>query len=268
LVAGLSLLVGCGDDGTSGTGGEGAGSDGGGKTTGSGGGGGDGGGGTNETCTTPTPVPCEDDVILTMNLQDDITNGMIVNTPEGTGFHSAVDATAGGPFATDPESYTFAKFTTTGLEKVSISDEDALTSMDWDISIRRNIIRLNSGHSGPSCVTGARVPGTATYDEVTTVPPDLTFRKDLYFTETCEFIPDGSGLESSPATVLSGYYEYQSCVEMTGNVYVIGLADGRLLKFTVTHYYNEAVQQQCNDTGTIPMMNTGSGEMQVRWSFF
>ena len=49
--------------------------------------------------------PCEDDVILQMNLKDDIAPGDIDNTPDGSGFRTTVDATAGGAFAPDPDSF-------------------------------------------------------------------------------------------------------------------------------------------------------------------
>ena len=39
---------------------------------------------------------------------------------------SAIDATAGGAFASDPTSYTYAKFGADGLTKVALGDEAAL----------------------------------------------------------------------------------------------------------------------------------------------
>src|SRR5262245_16087908 len=97
----------------------------------------------------PGTVACSDQVILEPNLQKDITKGLITDMADGTGWISAVDATAGGAFAPTPESYTYAKFTDQGLTKVMISDEMALDSVDWDIAFRRYVIRINSGNSGP-----------------------------------------------------------------------------------------------------------------------
>jgi len=249
----LSIVAACGDSG---------------DTSGTSSNGGSGGGGTAQpACTDPTPVPCEDQVVLQMNLKSTPTDTGITNTTEGAGFVSLIDATAGGPFSTDPTSYTYGRFTDDGLVKVDISDEDSLDSMDWDIAFRRYVGRINSGHSGPSCVTAARLPGTPDYDALSAEPDNLTFRADNYFTESCELIPDGSGLEGSPATALSSYWSYPGCVAMTGNVYVLELASGRKLKLTVTSFYNDDVQQQCDTQGTIPMTNTGSGVLRVRWAF-
>ncbi|NUP06077.1 MAG: hypothetical protein HOW73_08465 [Polyangiaceae bacterium] len=262
--------IGCGDDTTSTGGGDEGGGATGGQPAQGGSGGSDGSGGSGPVepaCTEPTAVRCEDQVILGMNLQSEPAPGGIETTAEGDGFVSVIDATAGGAFATTPDSYTYGRFTDTGLEKVSISDEDSLTSMDWDIAFRRYVGRINSGNSGPSCVAAARVPGAPMYDELTSVPDDLTFRKDEYFTENCELIPDGTGLEGSPATALSSYWTYPGCVQMTGNVYVVQLASGRHVKLTVTNFYNDESQEQCQTQGTVPMQDTGSANIRIRWAF-
>lgn len=244
-------------------------SSGGGGSGGSGGSDASGGGGTGggALCSEPTAVPCEDQVILQMNLQTDITPGLIDNQQDAGAWVSAIDATAGGAFASDPDSFTYGKFTDAGLQKVEISDEDSIGSMDWDIAFRRYVVRINSGHSGPSCVQAGRLGGTPTFEEVTEVPSDLVLRKDEYFTESCEVIPDGSGLPGSPATALSSYWSYPGCVAMTDHVFVAQLADGRYVKLRVEAYYSPDVQDQCDTTGAVPMSNTGSGNIIMRWAY-
>ncbi len=240
------------------------------STTGAGGGGTGGGGGAGggaaPACTDPTAVPCSDEVLLDMNLQSVPAPGLVSSTADGAGWTSMIDATAGGAFATTPDSYVYAKFTATGLEKVAISDEESLDSMDWDIAFRRYVVRINSGHSGPSCVTAARVPPGPTYESVTSVPDGLTFHKDEYFTDSCELIADGTGLPGSPATALSSYWTYPGCVQMTYNVYVVELASGEHLKLTVDRYYDETNQAECQATGAVPMGNTGAANFVVRWA--
>ena len=261
----LTLLPACGSDPADPSG---AGATGGSGGAGGGGGGGAGGGGGGEPagCSEPSDIPCEDQVIQGMNLQNDIAPGLITNEPDGSGFRTGVDATAGGAFVSDPDSYVYGKFTETGLQKVEISDEDSITSMDWDIAFRRYVVRINSGNSGPSCVTATRTKVGTTYEELAEVP-DLPFRKDEYFSEACELIPDGSGLPGSPATALSGFWTYTSCVKMTGTVYAVHLADGRAVKFLVDTWYEPTVQEQCNTTDSIPMMNSGSANFRIRWAF-
>ena len=237
------------------------------ETSGTGGSGGA-GGSSAAVCTEPTLVPCEDQVILEMNLQTVAAPGLISSVADGAGFTTSVDATAGGAFATTPHSYVYGRFTETGLQKVDISDEESLTSMDWDIAFRRYVIRINSGHSGPSCVTAARVPpASGPYDAIATVPDGLTFRADEYFTASCELIADGTGLPGSPATALASYWTYPGCVQMTFNAYVVELASGRHLKLTVDRYYNEASQQQCQDTDSVPQTGSDAANPVLRWAF-
>jgi hypothetical protein len=233
------------------------------------GGGGDGGGGAGggPLCTDPTAVVCEDQVILQMNLQSDITPGLIDNQDDAGAWLSAIDATAGGAFASDPDSYTYGKFTDAGLQKVDISDEDSITSMDWDIAFRRYVVRINSGHSGPSCVQAGRLGGSPVFDEVTAVPSDIVLHEDEYFTESCEVIPDGSGLPGSPATALGSYWSYPGCVAMTDHIFIAQLADARFVKLRVESYYTPEVQDECDTTGAVPMSNTGSGSIVLRWAY-
>lgn len=273
LIFGGIGMWGCGGGDTgSGGGGSGTTSTGGTATGGGGTGGATGGGGTGGTlaplCTDPATVACSDNIILEMNLQVDPTKGEITNTADGAGWTSHIDATAGGAFASTPDSYTYGKFTADGLTKVNIGDEDSLTSMDWDVAFRRYVARVNSGDSGPSCVQAAPVPGKK-YEDVTALPDALSYHPDEYFTDPpdCSLIPDGSGLMNSPATALSGYWEYPGCVKTTGMVFVLELADGHHVKLIVDDYYSPSIQEQCNTTGSIPMSNTGSANFIVRWSY-
>lgn len=242
----------------------------GGGTGGDGGAGGAGGGGGAPAACEPAKVACSDEIILGMNLQTDIAPGKIQNTAEATGgFLSKIDATAGGFGAQDPDSYVHARFTDMGLEKVDISDQASLDSMDWDVAFRRFVIRVNSGSSGPSCVTAARVPGTVAFDDYTAAADSLMYKPDVYFTESCELIPDGSGL-GSPATVLSSFWNYPGCVQMTDHVYVVALRDGRKVKLAVQSYYSDAAQAQCDactmNCSGLPL--SGSANIQLRWAFF
>lgn len=268
----LAPLAACGSDtGEGGSGGTttSATSNGGGGSNTGGGGSNTGGGGAAPTplCETPTPVACADQVILDMNFQPDPAPGAITTTADGAGFKEEIDATAGGPFATTPDSYVYGKFTKDGLTKVAISDEQSLDSMDWDIAFRRYVVRINSGDSGPSCVQGARVPGAAKFEDVSAVPANLAYHTDDYFTDSCMIIPDGSGLPGSPATALSSFWTYPGCVQMTDHVFVIALADGRHVKLVVDSYYSPTVQETCDTTGSVPMSNTGSANYVVRWAY-
>ncbi|MSP61628.1 MAG: hypothetical protein EXR72_15100 [Myxococcales bacterium] len=208
-------------------------------------------------------VECTDQSVLELNLFRKVSPAKIVSTAKGGGWESAVDATGGGFSPT--QSYVYATFTDQGLKKLDITDEDAFASMDWDIAFRRFVIRLNSGISGPSCVTGARTPAATVYDSLATPPANLEYRTEEYFTKSCDYVPDGSGL-NSPGTALQSFWEYPGCVKMTGNVFVLKRADGTTVKFTVTGYYESAAQMTCEKTGMVPMGSVG-GKVGVRWAF-
>lgn len=208
-------------------------------------------------------VMCTDQSIQQLSLFRQVNSAMVTNTSAAGVFTSSIDATGGG--MSPNRSYVYAKFTDTGLQRVDIGDEDAFTSSDWDIAFRRFIIRLNSGISGPSCVTGARTATGTTFDGVTSVPSGLAYRTEEYFTATCDYVPDGSGL-MSPGVALQSFWEYPGCVKMTLNVFVLELADKRHVKFQVTRYYSQAAQMECDTVNTIPTPS-GAGNYQVKWAF-
>lgn len=214
-------------------------------------------------------VACTDQSVQQLALFRPVNAATIDNTQTGGVFTTEIDATAGatGGNITPNKSFVYARFTDQGLERVDVGDEDAFTSMDWDIAFRRFVIRLNSGVSGPSCVTAARTATGTTFDGLTAVPDNLDYRTEEYFTATCDYVPDGSGL-MSPGVALQSYWVYPGCVKMTNNVFVLALADGRHVKLQVLRYYSEASQKTCDETDMLPMgMPSGAAHFVIKWAF-
>jgi HmuY protein len=178
-------------------------------------------------------------------------------------FHTLIDATGGG--LAPSKSYVYARFSDTGLKAVAISDEDAFSSLGWDIAVRRYVIRLNSGVSGPGDVTAARTQPKTDFDTLKSVPSELDYRTEEYFTDSCDFVSDGSGI-GTPATALASFWSYQACVAMTHNVYVVALPDERHVKLEVLSYYAPDKQLTCDETGMVPMPS-GAGSMRIRWAY-
>ncbi len=214
----------------------------------------------------PTLPSCIDESILQLSLFANPNGALIDNEVDGRGFLTHVDATGGGPSSS--LAYVYARFTDAGLVKVNVGDEAAFESTDWDIAFRRFVIRLNSGVSGPSCVTGARTASGTSYDALGFAPDGLAYRAEDYFSSSsCEFVPDGSGL-GFPGTVLQSFWSYPGCVQMSGNVFVLRLANGRRLKLMVTSYYSPEVQAICDSTGSVPTgPANGAGHLRLRWAF-
>jgi hypothetical protein len=212
---------------------------------------------------TAVEVPCRDEafVSLQMNLTDTAEDAF-TNTAAGPAFSTDIVATAGGFGGSGP--WVYGKFNDDGLTAALVADDASFGSLDWDIAFRRFVVRLNSGSGGPSCVAGSRTaPGTS-FDELSTIPTEVEWNQEQFISGTCELIPDGSGLEGAPAVVLQNWWNYdEGCVATTGNVYLLQLADGRVLKMIIDEYYLSG-QQQCNTNGTTGM---GGGNFTLRWQW-
>jgi len=212
-------------------------------------------------------VACTDESVRTLRLFPTPNTSRIADEPTDPGtFQTYIDASAGG--TNTSKGFIYARFSDEGLKPVAISDEDAFTSHDWDIAFRRYVIRLNSGVSGPGEVTGARTRAKTEFASLDSVPADLEYRTEEYFTgDNCDFVNDGSGI-GAPATALASFWSYSACVAMTHNVYVIALKEPkeRHVKLEVLAYYNPESQAVCDETGEVPPAN-GAGSIRIKWAF-
>lgn len=221
------------------------------------------GGEPEEVCTEPADMECVDQIILDFSLHDDrVSEGDVTTEVDGADFVSSIDATGGGYDRYTRNAWVYVKFTPDGLQKVEIDDETALESMDWDLSMRRYIIRLNGGTSGPSCVGSASFL-ESTYDGLTEVPEGLPYIYDDFYTDDCTLTTDSSGLPGSPSVALGTWWTYDGCVQTTMVPHLIQLADGHIVKMRVEEYY-ESGQEACNNgTGS----GNDSGNLQLRWTY-
>jgi len=219
--------------------------------------------GPEAVCEEPTDVSCVDALILDLSLHDDRTSeGDVSTTTDGADFVSEIDASAGGYERAHLNAWVYVKFTPDGLEKVEIDDETALESMDWDLSLRRYILRLNGGSSGPSCV-GAASFHESTYADLTSVPDGIPYVQDDYYTSDCTITTDSSGLPGSPSVALGPWWSYDGCVQTTLVPHLIQLADGHVVKMVVEEYY-EQDQETCNENGS---GGRNSGMYTIRWQY-
>lgn len=205
-------------------------------------------------------VACVDAAIAELSLQEELVSaGTVNNTRDGADWVSQVDATAGGVMVAAMNPWVYLRFTDAGLERVELDDVAALASSEWDIAAKRFGIRVNSGVSGPSCVTVAAPGGT--YAALQTAPAEASFAAEDFFTADCTLVEDDSGQPGNPAYRMAGWWGYSGCVSTTGAPYVLRLADGRTIKLVVEAYY-EAGQEECNASGA---MGTGAAKMTWRW---
>jgi hypothetical protein len=209
-------------------------------------------------------VACIDEQIAQLILFEAPAAGSI--TEEGTepgSFSTLIDATAGG--LTTTQSFVYARFTDSGLEKLPIGDEAAFASSSWHIAARRYVLRVNSGVGGPGTVRAARTEPGTTFEGLLAVPEGLVYRTEQYYTESCEFVPDTSGV-GAPSTALSSFWSYPGCVKMTNNVFVLALPEQHHVKLQVVSYYPPDNHQRCQDTAMI-MVPSGAGALRIRWAF-
>ncbi len=206
-------------------------------------------------------VPCEDAMILDLGLVSGVVSqGAVENTADGDDWVSSIDATAGGIVDAPNNPWLYLRFTDDGLEAVAIDDLQALESEDWDIAAKRFGLRLNSGSSGPSCVTVATMD--ADYADVSDVPDSATFQGEAFYDGACTLIDDGSGAGGANYA-LTPWWFYPGCVGVTYTPFVLERSDGRHVKFMVESYYAEG-QAECNASGA---MGTGSANFVWRWAF-
>jgi hypothetical protein len=214
-------------------------------------------------CVETVEVACEDAIIQDLALHDDkISDGDVNTSTDGPDFISTVDASAGGYNDSVNNPWVYVKFTADGLEKVEIDDETALDSMDWDMSLKRFMIRLNGGTSGGSCVGSVSLL-EGDYDSLTEIPAGLSYVVDEFYSSDCVIINDSSGLPGSPQLALAPWWSYSECVKTTGVPHLIQLADGSVIKMVVDAYYTSG-QEDCNaGTGS----GTGSADYTLRWAY-
>ena len=219
--------------------------------------------GLDPVCTEPVAPACVDEMILDLSLHDDKTSrGDVTTTTDGADFVTAIDASAGGYSQAANNAWVYVRFGADGAEKLEIDDESALEDMTWHLALRRFIVRVNSGDSGPSCVGAAAMIGSS-YADVTTVPEGITYLQDDYYTDDCTIINDSSGLPGSPQVAMGAWWSYDGCVQTTGTPMLLQLEDGRVIKLVVETYYEGNGQEECNENSST---TAESGFFTIRWA--
>lgn len=168
-----------------------------------------------------------------------VSTGTVVNTPdEGLPgvFTTVVDASAGG--AAEQANNPFVYLDLDGEEgatKVEVDDLASFTSTDWDIALKRFVIRSNSGDSGPADQEVATAPG----DELGTGTdvPSESFADDDWTGEGCTLVQDSTG---GPRTRFSNWYQVQAGrFEPRAVTHFIRLGGGRYAEVDVQTYYGD-----------------------------
>ena len=137
--------------------------------------------------------------------------------------------------------YGAGKYSFFSLEtNTKVSSADSASS-NWDFAFAGTTVRVNNGTSGPG--NGGAFVYTGTFDALTSVPVDSTFRVD---SATVYAITKGSG---------KGWYTYDgpnNIVTATpGRVLVIRTASGKYAKVEILNYYRGGVTPATTATDSI-----------------
>lgn len=123
------------------------------------------------------------------------------------------------------------KFTFYSLETNSVIPNTDSNSAKWDIGLRGSTIITNAGTSGPG--NGGAFVYVGTFEELTKVPADSTFRVDA--------------APNYAITALNnrGWYTYSQPVNLLtplpGRILVIKTASGKYAKIEILNYYKGGV---------------------------
>lgn len=168
-----------------------------------------------------------------------VSTGTVVNTPDedlpGV-FTTVIDASAGGAAEQANQPFVYLDLEGEGgAAAVEIDDVASFESTDWDIALKRFVIRSNSGDSGP----GDEEVATATGEELgtSTDVPSESFADDDWTADGCTLVRDETG---GPRTRFSNWYQVQAGrFEPRAVTHFIRLGGGRYAEVDITTYYGD-----------------------------
>jgi HmuY protein len=146
-----------------------------------------------------------------------------------------VDASAGGTMnaAQNPWIYLSLK---TGT-KVAVSDPGSFTSKDWDLALKRPLLRTNDGDGGPG-KGGAVLLDGKLFDAVTAADAaNAALVTEAWFDEACNLKADPTG---AITTTFNGWYDYDQATNKLSphpGTFIVRGGDGALYKVAILNYY-------------------------------
>ena len=143
-----------------------------------------------------------------------------------------IDATAGGFAAAKDNPWVYVRLS--DAVQVAVTDPEADGSLEWDLALKRDVIRTNGGDSGPGSAGAART--TNAFAGVTSADvTGATFAVDDFLDAQCEALTDPTG---KPLTAMADWYDYDSgamTLSPKPLTFIVRAADGQ------THYKLEIV---------------------------
>jgi hypothetical protein len=164
-----------------------------------------------------------------------------------------VDASAGGAMAAAQNPWIYLDLKTGA--KVAVTDPGSFTSKDWDLALKRPLLRTNGGDGGPGAGGAVLLDGKL-FDAVTAADAaSATIAAEVWFDAACNLNKDPTG---AIATTFSGWYDYDQATNKLAphpGTFIVRGGDGALYKLAIRAYY-------ANPDGTTGMAG-GRYEIEV-----
>lgn len=167
-----------------------------------------------------------------------VSTGEVTNEPGGDAepgvWVTTADASAGGAANQAMNPFVYLRLTAEGAIKVEIDDPASFASDEWDIALKRYVIRANDGDSGPGISEVSSVPS----DDLTFASlPSGNFGVDDWTSPECTLVVDDVG---GPRTRFANWYDVQGGKFVpTGVIHMLRLQDGFYAEIDIDTYYGD-----------------------------
>jgi hypothetical protein len=169
----------------------------------------------------------------------EVSSGAVDNQPDELAqevFTTVVDASAGGAAGQAEQPFVYLDLEAEdGAAAVAIDDVASFESTDWDIALKRFVIRSNSGDSGPADIEVATIQSEELRED-DDVPSQL-FADDDWTSAECALLRDAT---TGPRTRFSNWYEVTAGrYEPRPVLHLVRLGAGRYAEVDVVTYYGD-----------------------------
>ena len=196
--------------------------------------------------------PCDSEWRDAVNPQAMTTTGKVSTTTSGSINTTVADASAGGMSGANKNPFVYLSLK--DGSRVDLDDNAAKKSSAWDLALKRTVIRINGGDSGPGKGAVAIVTGK-TLDQITALPAASSFSTDDFLDSSCTIKRNAINNIWTAFGGSSGlWYDYSSgshAVKPKAATYVLRRAGGEHVKLVIDSFYNSS--------------NEG-GHFTIRWS--
>lgn len=146
-----------------------------------------------------------------------------------------VDASAGGPDAKDENPWVYVALSSG--RAVALTDPQALESTEWDLALKRNLIRTNSGDSGPG--QGGAIRIALEWEQVNRATlGGKSLPKEDWFDDDCMLELGDTGEIITTFNAWDEYDQASHVLTPADAVYVTAGADGSLYRLAILDYYS------------------------------